>query len=204
MKSPLRVVLAGYRREVLIAGASAIGVNGAAGVAQWFGVYLAGSRDLSAASVLAAYATAMVLGALWTPLWGRLADRVGQRELLTAILCGFILLAGPILALLASTENPVLLAAGMTVYLTLTNAVMAPGFGLIAGLFPAPVRYTGANLGQNIGTVLGGGTAPLVCGALLLATGSVAGPVLWIVAVSLVALAAIAVLRAAAAPQKVS
>lgn len=198
-RSPLRTVLAGYRRPLLIAGAIAIGVNGAAGVAQWFAVYLAGNRDLPTGPVLAAYSTAMVLGALWTPLWGRLADRVGQRELLTAILAGFVLVAGPVFWLLSTTENPVLLALGMTVYLTLTNAVMAPGFGLIAELFPAPVRYTGANLGQNIGTVLGGGTAPLVCGALLLATGSAVGPVLWIVAVSAIALTALAVLRAATA-----
>lgn len=195
VKSPLREVVRGYRRQVLTAGAIAIGVNGAAGVAQWFGVYLAGNRELPASMVLGAYATSMVLGALWTPLWGRLADRVGQRELLTAILAGFIVLAGPIFWLLSTAEHALLLIVGMTAYLTLTNAVMAPGFGLIAELFPAPVRYTGANLGQNIGTVLGGGTAPLVCGALLLATGSAVGPVLWIIGVSLIGLVALAVLR---------
>ncbi|MFC8044076.1 MFS transporter [Nocardia sp. NPDC057353] len=198
VKSPLREVISEHRRALLIAGAIAIGVNGTAGVAQWFGIYLAGNRELPAAAVLGAYASAMLLGALWTPLWGGLADRIGQRVLLRAILAAFIVLAGPILWLLSVAENPVLLAAGMTVYLALTNAVMAPGFGLIAELFPAPVRYTGANLGQNVGTVLGGGTAPLVCGALLLATGSVLGPVLWIAGVALIGLAALAVPRRAA------
>ncbi|WP_280294298.1 MFS transporter [Nocardia abscessus] len=196
VKSPLRETLGRYRPQVLIAGGIAIGVNGAAGVAQWFGVYLAGNRHLAVGTVLITYAASMVLGALWTPVWGAAADRFGRQRLLTVVLVVFVILAGPILWLLSTAENPFLLAVGMTAYLLLTNAVMAPGFVLIAELFPREVRYTGANFGQNIGTVLGGGAAPLVCGALLLATGSILGPILWVFAVGVIGLAAIAVKRA--------
>lgn len=47
------------------------------------------------------------------------------------------------------------------------------GFSFIAELFPPAIRYTASNFGQNIGTVLSGGSAPLVCGTLLLATGPI-------------------------------
>ncbi|MEE3849633.1 MFS transporter [Gordonia sp. LSe1-13] len=193
--SPLRETLTRHWRPMLIAGGVAIGVNGAAGVAQWFAVYLAGNRDLAVGMVMITYATSMVIGALWHPLSGWISDRYGQLRWLAVLLVSFLVASGPIFWLLSSTDNALLLLAGMTCYLTLTNLVMAPGFSYIATLFPAPVRYTGSTFGQNIGTVLGGGLAPLVCGSLLMATGSVVGPVIWIVGVSIVGLIAIVVAR---------
>ncbi|MFW0787887.1 MFS transporter [Gordonia sp. CPCC 206044] len=195
LKSPLRETLTKYWRPVLLAGGVAIGVNGSAGVAQWFAVFLAGNRELAVGMVMITYATSMVLGALWHPLSGWVTDRIGQERWLATLLGAFIVVSGPIFWLLSVTENPVLLVVAMGAYLILTNLVMAPGFGYIAELFPRRIRYTASNFGQNIGTVLGGGLAPLVCGALLLATGSVAGPVMWIVGVSVVGLAALAVAR---------
>ncbi|MGV9927087.1 MFS transporter [Nocardia rhamnosiphila] len=189
---PRRSPVLGHWRTVLVAGGIAIGVNGTAGVAQWFGVYLAGNRGLPTATVLIAYATAMVFGALWVPLAGALTDRFGQRRMLTVVLTLFIAGSVPIFWLLSETEHPVLLFAGMGTYLVLTNMIMAPGFGFIAELFPPAIRYTASNFGQNIGTVLGGGTAPLVCGALLLATESDVGPILWIVGMGLIGLGAVA------------
>lgn len=192
VRSPLAETLRGHWRTVLVAGGIAIGVNGTAGVAQWFGVYLAGNRELPTATVLITYATAMVFGALWVPLAGALTDRFGQRRMLTVVLTLFIVLSVPIFWILSGTEHPLLLFAGMGTYLVLTNMVMAPGFSFIAELFPPAIRYTASNFGQNIGTVLGGGTAPLVCGTLLLATGSDFGPILWIAGMGLIGLGAVA------------
>lgn len=200
VRSPLTETLRTHWRTVLVAGGIAIGVNGTAGVAQWFGVYLATDRHLPTATVLITYATSMMFGALWVPVSGALTDRLGQRRMLTIVLTAFIVASVPIFWLLSETEHPVLLVVGMGAYLMLTNIVMAPGFSYIAELFPPTIRYTASNIGQNIGSVLGGGTAPLVCGTLLLVTGSPFGPTLWIAGVGLIGLGAVAAARRLASP----
>ncbi len=54
----------------------------------------------------------------------------------------------------------------MTVELLLLSLMYGPQAALFAELFPVEVRYSGASLGYQLGSVVGGGFAPIVATAL--------------------------------------
>jgi MHS family proline/betaine transporter-like MFS transporter len=191
VRSPLREALRLHRRRILVAGGLAIGVNGAAGLAPWFTTYLAGNRGLPAPMVFGIFAATGLLAALLVPLSGRLGDRFGQRRVIVTVLLGYLVAIVPIMLVLSTATGAVPLALASIAFAVLGNLLIAPAFSYIAQLFPRNVRYTAANLGQNIGTVLGSGIAPLVGGALLLWTGSGLGAALWIGVVALIGLASV-------------
>nr|BFE35705.1 MFS transporter [Actinomadura rugatobispora] len=192
-RSPLREVLTVHRRNVLIAGGIAISANGAAGLAAWFHTYLVGNRDLPGGEVFAASAVSSILSAFLAPVAGRLADRYGQRRTFAAVLVGYLVAAFPVMYMLGKATGFAGLIVALGVYSLLVAMVQAPAFTLIAELFPGPVRYTGANFGQNIGTVLASGLAPFAAGLLFTVTGSSLGPVIWIFGVCAIAFVALSV-----------
>jgi MFS transporter, MHS family, proline/betaine transporter len=130
--------------------------------------------------VFAALAVTSTVSALTIPVAGRLTSLIGQRKLLAAIVGAYVVITVPFLLVLggATTFLPLMLA--LLAYNILAVAFMPAAFTLIAQLFPARVRYTGANLAQNIGTVLGAGFAPLIAASLVLSTGTVLGAGIWI------------------------
>lgn len=193
--SPLRAALSNHWRRILIAGALAIGVNGAAGLAPWFTTFLAGNRGLPVAMVTGVTGAATILAAVLVPVSGRLSDRVGARRMIVTILVAFAVTAVPIMALLSTTTSPLLIAVGVGAFAVLINLLIPPAFSFIAELFPVDVRYTAANLGQNIGGVFGSGLAPVAGGALLLATGSGVAVAAWVVGVCVIGLVGMAAAR---------
>ena len=107
-----------------------------------------------------------------TVAFAHLSDRFGRR---TVFLFGamfsavwampfFLLAAGGTFGLILFA----LLGSGVG-----STAMFGPLAALIAEKFRAEVRYTGASLGYQIGSTLGGGFAPLISAALFAATGSV-------------------------------
>lgn len=70
-----------------------------------------------------------------------------------------------------------------------------PQAALIAELFPAHVRYSGSSIAYQVGSVLGGAVAPLVATALFAAYGTSSPTALYMAAMGLVSLIAIAVLK---------
>jgi MHS family proline/betaine transporter-like MFS transporter len=191
VRSPLREAVRVHWRRILVAGGLAIGVNGAAGLAPWFTTYLAGNRGLPAPTVFGIFAATGLLAALFVPLSGRLGDRFGPRRMIVVVLVAYLVAIVPIMAVLSTATSPLLLAAGSIGFAILGNLLIAPAFSYIAQLFPRNVRYTAANLGQNIGTVLGSGVAPLAGGTLLLLTGTGLGAALWIGLVCVIGLLAV-------------
>ncbi|MCC5575249.1 MFS transporter [Microtetraspora sp. AC03309] len=191
-RSPLREVLTAHRRNILIAGGVAIAANGAPGLSAWFATYLAGNRALPSSTVFVAMALSSFLTIGFAPLAGWLTDRIGQRKMFAAVLCGYLVLSVPVLYLIGTVTSVAGLVVATFLYGVLAALVQAPAFTFIAELFPRHVRYTGANFGQNIGTVLGSGIAPLVGGLIFAATGSSLGPAIWVAVVCVIAFAALA------------
>ncbi len=104
---------------------------------------------------------AVVFFALTIPPSALLADRHGRRAammLVSAAIAGFGLLYGPLFG--AGT----LLSAGifMVLGMCLVGFTYGPLGTLLAELFPAEVRYTGASLTFNFAGILGASLAPYV------------------------------------------
>ena len=104
---------------------------------------------------------AIVFFALTIPLSGLLADRVGRRQalqLVSVAIGAFGLLYGP----LFGAGDPFAVGAFMVLGMCLVGFVYGPLGTLLAELFPAEVRYTGASLTFNFASILGASVAPYI------------------------------------------
>ncbi|EME67330.1 major facilitator superfamily protein [Rhodococcus ruber BKS 20-38] len=191
VRTPLREVLTVHRRNLLIAGGVALAANGAPNVAIWCTTYLLSDRGLPGTTVFMASAVTGVPIALLSLVAGRLTDRFGHRKVLIGVLVGYVVITFPVLYLIARVDSFFEIAAVLALFFALSALVQAPAFTFIAERFPAQVRYTGANFGQNIGTVFGSGIAPFVAALLFVGTGSTLGVGIWVVGVCIVAFVAL-------------
>ncbi len=99
-----------------------------------------------------------VIFGLFIPVAGKLADRFGRREVLTATTVGIAIF---------SFSLPVLMTNGLDgilVFVVLAMMLMGMTYGLIgtalAAPFPTRVRYTGASLTFNFAGIFGASLAP--------------------------------------------
>ncbi len=109
-------------------------------------------------------------------------------------LTGYFVLTAGAMALMGIGN---LLIAGIAFLAIMVNSsfLQVAGYSSIPELFPPNVRYTGTALGWNIGVVIAGGTAPVVCAWLVERTGIALSPALFVMTLSLVG--AVAVLSVA-------
>ena len=102
---------------------------------------------------------AVVLFAATIPLSAKLADRYGPRVIMLCAALGY-----PVFGLLLSPMLVTHSLASVLGCLCLGTALMGTTYGplgnVLAGLFPAPVRYTGASLAFNFAGIVGGSLTP--------------------------------------------
>ena len=93
------------------------------------------------------------------------SDRSSPRRVLVAGSAATLVVAA-LLAPMLGSGSLVAIAAWMALALFVMGFVYGPLGAWLPGLFPAPVRYTGASLAFNVGGILGGGIAPILAQAL--------------------------------------
>ncbi len=113
--------------------------------------------------------TGILIGAMvWMaviPWASGLSDRRGRGPVLVA---GSIGLTVAALALfpLVDSRHPALIQAALAAVAISLGLTYGPLAALLAELFPAKVRYSGVSLGYQIGSILGGGVAPMIAAGL--------------------------------------
>ncbi|MBU1345391.1 MAG: MHS family MFS transporter [Alphaproteobacteria bacterium] len=165
-RSPLAEAARGHWREILLAGGAFVANNTCFYVAITYAVAYGATtvgidRDLLLFAVMAG-SLVMVPALL---ICGAISDKYGRQGifLLGALLSGmWAFVVFPLIEL----TTPWAIVVAITVQLLLISMMYGPQAALFAELFPKSVRYSGASLGYQIGSVVGGGFAPIIATAL--------------------------------------
>ncbi|WP_448625175.1 MFS transporter [Geodermatophilus sp. URMC 64] len=193
VKMPLVEVVKRHPRQLLVAMAARIGTD----VAFYtFTVYslvfitdsVGRERSVGLTAVLVGSAFQLVL----IPLFGALSDRFGRRPVYAL---GAVAAAGWSFALfpLLNSASTAVIVFAVSVALLTHAAMYGPQAAFIAELFSTELRYSGASMGYQLAGVLGGGIAPIVAIALVDATGTSYSVSLYVLAMLLLTLIALAV-----------
>lgn len=146
----------------------------------------------------ALWATVVALFAMLVtiPLAGNATDRYGARAVILTAASGYILLAYPGFALVASGPGLAPIVAVLVVFAILCGMISGAGPVAIASLFQTHVRTTWTSIASAIATTCFGGFAPFVATLLIAETGVKAAPGYYVTAVAvLTALTALSLAR---------
>ncbi|MDI9979607.1 MFS transporter [Rhodococcus sp. IEGM 1307] len=189
---PFRDVVLRYPKSVIRVIGIQIGLSAPGYIGLiYLTVFLISERGFPKNQVYWVTAIAIALEALTIPLYGILADRIGGRRLLLVSTVAYIVLAYPLILGLARTDSIMVVAILYTVFMQIAGAQTAPAWAIFADLFPTNVRTSGMALGYNVGVTVAGGFGPFIAAQLVLLTGSQLAPAYWVIAGSVIGLAAI-------------
>lgn len=163
---PLTRVLRDHMPDVLLAGGAFVANNTCFYMAITYIVaYGTATLGIAQETMLLAVmsASAMMLPVL--VVFGGLSDRYGRRGIfmIGAVLSG--LWAFAMFPLVETASTPLIIVA-IAVEMLFISMMYGPQAALFAELFPVDVRYSGASLGYQVGSVVGGGFAPIIATAL--------------------------------------
>jgi MHS family proline/betaine transporter-like MFS transporter len=186
--APLREVLSGYRRELLVLiGIASLNAVAFYTVSSYFTTYLQSVVGLSATTALASNSLALLAYSLFIPLAGMVGDRFGRKRVIRTGALAFVVLAVPGYLVAGSGGLGPAIVGQLLITLPLVTVASVVAVAQ-AELFPAAVRYTGAALGYNIAYAVFGGTAPFVGQYLVLLTDNKLAPAFYLIALALLAL----------------
>jgi MFS family permease len=188
-RSPVLEVLRKHWGRILLAGGAFTVVN------TTFYLYITfmltyGTRTVgvSSGTMLLAIAIAAVIQIPALAGFAALSDRVGRRRMYLAGSVATAIWAFPLFWLV-----DVGTAWSITLSLTVAQLALSMMYGPLAAffseMFSAKLRYSGASLGYQLGALLGGAIAPLLAVYLQKATGGTAAISIYIIGVSVIAIA---------------
>ncbi|WP_328971897.1 MFS transporter [Streptomyces sp. NBC_00239] len=129
-------------------------------------VYVTAHLHLPKSDALNAVLIGSAVHFVTIPMWGALSDRVGRRPVTLIGAVGMAGWAFAFFALLDTRSFPVI-ALAVTVGLFLHGAMYGPQAAFISEMFDTEVRYSGASMGSQLASIVGGALAPIVAVELL-------------------------------------
>ncbi|MGW0531372.1 MFS transporter [Streptomyces sp. NPDC003032] len=166
-KPPVVEVFRRSWREVLTAIGTRFGENISYYVITAFVlVYVTVHLELPKSDALNAVLIGSAVHFVTIPLWGALSDRVGRRPVTLIGALGMAGWAFAFFALLDSRSFPVI-ALAVTVGLLFHGAMYGPQAAFISEMFDTKVRYSGASMGSQLASIIGGALAPIIAVELL-------------------------------------
>lgn len=200
---PIAETLRSGYREVLLASGSIIGSTTLS--------YIFMTYILSYATKVVGYGYSTVLtftligAVVWMsfmPWASMLADRHGIRKVMLWGWAG-LLVCGALLMPAVNTGSASLMLVVMIVTAVFIGITYGPVAGLFSDLFDTRIRYSGTSLSYQLGSLLGGGLAPMIAAALFAAWHSSVPITIYIVAVGLLSAACVYAMTRTAGPREV-
>lgn len=150
-----------------------IGENGPSYIAQGFLIgYVVNALMVDKAVPTTAVVIASVLGFAVIPFSGWLSDRFGRR-IVYCVFCALLVLYGIPAFMLLESRDPIIVGTVIVVGMCIGSLGI---FGVQAAygveLFGVAHRYSKMAVAKELGSILSGGTAPMIASALLSATGT--------------------------------
>lgn len=154
-------------REVLVAIGTRFGENVSYYILTAFVlVYVTVHLELPKSDALNAVLIGSAVHFVTIPMWGALSDRLGRRPVTQIGAIGMVGWAFAFFALLDTESFPVI-ALAVTVGLLFHGAMYGPQAAFISEMFDTRVRYSGASMGSQLASIIGGALAPLIAVELL-------------------------------------
>ncbi|GAA5163825.1 MFS transporter [Pseudonocardia eucalypti] len=171
-RQPLLEVVRTQRRNLWLTAGMRMSQNALYVLCTTFALtYLTQGKVAEPGAGLTAVIVASAIGLVSTPAWAILSDRVGRRPVYLGGAIGAAVFLGVFFLVLDTGSTALIVIAMVVVVNVFHDAMYGPQAAWFAELFPTGVRYSGSSIGYQFGSVLAGGTAPLVAAALLLAGG---------------------------------
>lgn len=157
-----------YPKEMLIVIGAGAAENAGYYVYGTFSITYADDRGLATAGLLSGITAISALKLITVPAFGALSDRVGRRPV--SLMGAALLLASawPFFQIVDTGQTWAIWAALLITLGLGQSAILGSQPAFFAELFDASVRFSAVGIANNIGTVLTGGLAPMLCSALLL------------------------------------
>jgi MFS family permease len=196
-RSPVLEALRLHPRNILLAAGAFMGTNTVFYILITFVVAYGSSAaglNLPRAIMLSAVLISSVVTIPALIFFGALSDRYGRRRIFMAgaVLEGIWVF---VLFPLIETRSFVFITIGVVIGQLLNAMMYGPQAALFAELFTTRVRYSGASLGYQLGSVCGGALAPIIATTLLARYHSSVGISAYVAAACAVSLVSVALLK---------
>ncbi|MEV2227493.1 MFS transporter [Streptomyces phaeochromogenes] len=190
-RMPIVTVLRESWKEVLLSAGAFIGINAVGYIFMAYLLsYTTAVLGLSRNLILTFTLIASMVWLAVIPWASALSDRHGRRKVLmvgSTGLVGSTLLLFPMI----NTADSALILSALLITAVFMGIVYGPIAALFSELFKAEVRYSGASLGYQLGSILGGGIAPTVATGLYTSWESTVPISLYLTGVTLISLACV-------------
>jgi MHS family shikimate/dehydroshikimate transporter-like MFS transporter len=167
---PIVDVLRNNPRSVLLGIGAGLGAFALQALMATFALTIGVQGGLPRSTVLWLFAAGSFVQMFALPLYAALSDRIGRRPVMITGCAAAIVAVYPVLLLIASGSVLGVLL-GFLIAMPLVQAAMyGPLAAFTTEIFATGNRYTGASLGYQLSSTLGGGFAPLISAALVAGT----------------------------------
>ena len=167
---PIIDVLRNNPTSVLLGVGAGLGAFALQALMATFALTVGVQGGLPRSTVLWLFAAGSFAQIFALPLYAALSDRIGRRPVMITGCVAAVLAVYPILLLIASGSVLGVLL-GFLVAMPLVQAAMyGPLAAFTTEIFATGNRYTGASLGYQLSSTLGGGFAPLIAATLVAGT----------------------------------